>query len=337
MANLKGRPKGSKNKSKIKIKQEIKPNIEPEVKIDTIPVKNNDTLPTSSVEYGIFSTEDRESIYENAERFNRGETEMSSTSEVTNDEINKVIDEVEKEETTDALPEETQTEIPAEKIVEKAQPAKEVVEPEAEPEKQPGYVPEAVSEKPEEEKTVPLGALHEERQKRKELQRRLDAAEAAKKENLEYEQDEYTQLKNRIEVLESQRKRDSENQIADKETKLIQQVSDELEKEGYPWFKELGADKLRYDFDSMENEDPAYVKSHKNPEGWKKWYKERIFPSIKKVMDKAKQNESMLKKVEAKKNAQLVTTPGLKETSAPEGPKLTPYEEYVKERQQSRL
>jgi hypothetical protein len=331
------RPKGSKNKTKPKIKAEVTPEIKQEAKIDTIPVKNNDTLPTSSVEYGVFSMEDREALYENAEKFNRGEPDMSSTSEVTSDEVNKVIEEVEREEITEALPEETQTETPAVEV-EKAQPAEKVVEPEAEPEKQPGYVPEVVTEKPtEEEKTVPLGALHEERRKRKELQRRLEAAEAAKKEEQEYEPDEYAQLKNRIEVLESQRKRDYEAQTADKETKLIQQVSDELEKEGYPWFKELGADKLRYDFDMMIDEDPDFVKSHKNPEGWKKWYKERIFPSIKKVMDKAKQSESMSKKVEAKKNAQLVTTPGLKEVPKAEKSKLTPYEEYVQERQQSRL
>ena len=337
MSKPTGRPKGSKNKKRAKIKAEVKSIIEPEAKLETIPVKNNDTLPSNSVEYGIFSTEDRESIYENAERFNRGEPEMSSTSEVTTDEINKVIDEVEKEETPEALPVETQTEIPAEEIVEKAQPAEEVVEPEAEPEKQPGYVPEAVAVKPEEEKTVPLGALHEERNKRKDLQRRLEAAEAAKKEDSEYEQDEYTQLRNRLDVLESQNKRNHEIQTADKEAKLIQQVSDELEKEGFPWFKELGADKLRYAFDSMIDEDPAYVKSHKNPKGWKKWYKERIYPSLKKVMDKAKQSESMLKKIEAKKNSQLVTTPGLKEAPKAESPKLTSNEEYSQERQQSRL
>lgn len=321
------RPKGSKNKPKIEKKD-----------------NKEAIMPTAHLDIGITDLNDRESVYERANKVRSGE--LSPDSDIESDAIAKAIAEVEQEESE--VP-------PVEEPVQLAEPEEvEEVEQVAQPEKEEahGYVPEEKPVKTEktEEKTVPIGALHEaremyktEREKRKEMEKRLEELENRQKESevVDYfpEDTRYAKLENEINALKAERQREQERIQKEQEQILIDKVADELKSEGFHWFKEFGAQRLRDDFDRMMGVDPDFVMAHKNPEGWKKWYVERIYPEIKQHMDSYARESTMSKKVEAKKNSQLVTKIGSKDQlpKIEEKPQLPPEQEYLRERLMGRL
>jgi hypothetical protein len=264
-------------------------------------------------------------------------------------ETSEIVKEVMEEE-QEAQPDNEQSESLAEQETET--PAEEVVEQVTEPEKTTvsDYVPEEVAEQPKEEvKTVPLGALHEEREKRKDLQKELEELKKQQSTNylddysLDSTEDDYVKkLERRLENLEAKDKRIEERRQVEDEQRLVEKVSKELAEEGYPWFKELGADKVRAEFNAMLNTDPEYVMAHQNPDGWKKWYKERTYPMIKQAIEEQQKRESTSSKINAKKNAQLVTKIGQKAQPKSEEEKRPKtekelFEEYMSERRMGAL
>tara|TARA_R100000750_G_scaffold5656_1_gene4309 strand:+ start:2605 stop:3543 length:939 start_codon:yes stop_codon:yes gene_type:complete len=223
----------------------------------------------------------------------------------------------------------------------KSQEVEEPVE-EKQPEETPGE-PEAKQDKKEvkedtktEDKTVPLGALHEERQKRKELQaevvelknqvkdmlnkeRQIDPEEAGDEEYIEDYDAELIKLKKQNEALtaevDSIKAKDTQSEAEKAQTAFLTKVNkvhEELKTEGFDGFEEC-TPMIRQHIHGliMQEPDPQeYIEGRKlldvdTPEGWKKIYKEEIYPSIKAIINQKKTEELMDERIERKKKAAL--------------------------------
>lgn len=192
-------------------------------------------------------------------------------------------------------------------------------------------------DKDKEQKVVPLDALHEEREKRKhqrkvseelevknaELHEQLrevlqDAKRKSESESTEFmsaEEKALNKIKSDMEDLKMDRnqreERDKAASIKTAQGQLeadIEDTSKKLEEMGFPGFKFL-AGKVGDEILRLVGEDPdnAYLQ---NPDGWMKVYKEIIFPPVKKAFAVEEKNELFDKKLEAKKNSSLITSPG---------------------------
>jgi hypothetical protein len=237
-----------------------------------------------------------------------------------------------------------------------ATPKEEPKEPapvEAKPEKEPGketdkaeFVPE---DKPkDEEKTVPYGALKEEREKRKELSRRIkeleDTVKLAADDNkklvdlmssksddepiTDYEK-ELVNAKKQLRLMrdeiesfkkgQTQQKEVTENQ---KLTDLVKQTDSELTKEGFEGFDDFVPQIVK----AMNDEEVPM--EERNPATWKKIYKEIVYP---KYVGKYKPTEKESKKAEKeanKKDASLITNPGKVEAQKKEDDKPFNYTKW---------
>ncbi len=219
----------------------------------------------------------------------------------------------------------------------------------------------AKEEVEEEENTVPLAALHEEREKRKALSRDLEDLKTKFRDLFddykklseepavippsydgEEEQDprfvalekEVAQLKADRNKLASENKVTSQAKAAKKFDDQVSNADSDLEKNGYPGFKFSIAtvDKI---LGEMVKDDPEN-RIYNNPEGWKKIYMEKVFPDIQAkftTLDKTQIDEH---KKALKKKAGLVGNPGKK--GAPpkkddEKSETELYEEYLSMRQ----
>ncbi len=194
----------------------------------------------------------------------------------------------------------------------------------------------AVEEEVKEESTVPIHALHEEREKRKVLSRELedlkskfrDLFDDYKKlsenpppmpsgDDGEYVDPRVATLEREVSQLKADRgKLAAENkktaqQEADQRFKdQVKQANEDLEGEGFPGF-EFAVAKVDQRLAEMLKDDPEN-RIYSNPEGWKKIYKEQIFPSIQSkftTLDKKQLDEH---KKALKKKASLVGGPGKK-------------------------
>lgn len=212
----------------------------------------------------------------------------------------------------------------------------------------------------EDENTVPLAALHEEREKRKALSRDLedlktkfrDLFDDYKKLSEEpatppspYDEGEvdprFAALEKQVAELRADRNKLASENKATSQAKAAKKFDDQvseadsaLEKDGYPGFKFSVAtvDKI---LGEMVKDDPEN-RIYNNPDGWKKIYIERVFPDIQAkftTLDKSQINEH---KKTLKKKAGLVGNPGKK--GAPpkkdeEKSETELYEEYLSMRQ----
>lgn len=253
-----------------------------------------------------FDTGDREALYDKYGKENEGLSETSTEEEVA-------------EETEESPEEETET--PAEKE-------------------------EAVTEEPSEteeakdEKTVPLGALHEEREKRKALGleleevkgqlhtvlqdiRQLSDQKKTEETAAEEELGSVEVLEKRIMALEGGQRKTARDMQTEKQAKQdqalnsdIKKVDAELEEEGFPAFEFMTA-KVTDELNRLIKEDPQNKKTLDNPEGWKKVYKEVVFPTIYSKFAKKDKADLFEKKKDLKLEANL-GGPGKKPEEAKE-------------------
>lgn len=222
----------------------------------------------------------------------------------------------EEKEYTETTPEEEETATPAE--------SEETLE--AEPEVQA------------DEKTVPLGALHEERERRKALQKDVedlrtkfnqlmddnqklmekkpDTQEVGLTDDLtDYEDPVVKKLYQQVKALtEFKDKTVAEMQVnaSDSEAKQVETdintADRELKEEGYPGFsiaREMVKEKLRKLPDTE-------LRELDNLEGWKKIYREECWPDIKKTFVPVETSDNTEKKIALKEKAGLVAGPGKK-------------------------
>lgn len=186
------------------------------------------------------------------------------------------------------------------------------------------FIPE---EKPqEEEKTVPYGALKEEREKRKELARRVkeleDAFRQAAEDNkrltellsakseeepiTDYEKEMLSlrkQLKAALAEIDSMKKSVERDRQAASEVQiktLVERTGEELAKEGFEGFQDFIPQVVQ----AMRAE--GIEAAEETPEIWKRVYKEQVWP---KYIGKYKPSKKA-EKEELKKEASLIKSPG---------------------------
>jgi hypothetical protein len=241
---------------------------------------------------------------------------------------------------------------------ESAPPAPEKSEGKGEPEKEP-------------EKKVALSALHEERSRRKMLSEQVKILEDEKKslvesvrqygqrlESLEKkkiqedpiddveaviksQKEEIATLNKRLGDVESRwvskEKTEEITQAKAKEQELLKQVEEvdlALSKEGFPGFKDLASEVAREVMVKVQ-EDESNKAVFANPDGWKKLYKEKVYPRIKTAIIA---NDKNSKKEELKIKANLIDNPGgapkSKEPDEKEDDESS-YESYMKMRQKN--
>ena len=302
--------------------------------VETIPVVKEVSIPDVEVE--------RERITDEFLKSRDEEISATQTDTTTTDVV------VEKKE-VETKPEETKTE----EVVSKEDYVKA---------KTPVTKPETV-EKDKEVKTVPYDALHEEREKRKFTQKKLRDAEdklnqainenrllnerlTAKPDNLKEVvegnylddpliknlQSEIETLKqqeiNRGEKVRQQQEKSSSQQLFQR----IKDVDTELEKEGFPAFGLL-LNSVTGELQALVAEDPenSYLDT---PDGWKKIYKEKVFPQIKNKFIAETNKESILSKEKLKREAQLAGSAG-KVIDAAENKEDYTYSDYIADRRKA--
>jgi small-conductance mechanosensitive channel len=202
---------------------------------------------------------------------------------------------------------------PVEKIEDKEEPKKEEVKPEKK-----------------EEKYVPYDALHAERIKRKaeaearkaaearaaDLEARIKQYQAQDPQEAITDYDkELMELKRRqkaIEDMEADRIEREKHENAEKLTQDIKnkliQTNEDLEKEGYPGFQFMKSS-VAEELQRLVDEDELNS-SLDNPSGWKKIYKERIFPTVASKFESAIKSKTLEDKIALKEKAGLVTSTG---------------------------
>lgn len=212
-----------------------------------------------------------------------------------------------------------------------------------------------------EDKTVPYGALKEEREKRKALQKSNDELTqrlqqvlgdfqayvqegkkgVAEPETVEDYDREIVEARNKIKNLEAKIASLEGNFQTEQQKKAqndlqarLSGVSADLEKEGYPGFLEFLGN-VQSELSRIAAEDMDEARSFDNPEGWKRIYKEKVFPSLSQIFSKKESADRKSSKEDAKRDVQgAVLTPG----SAPAGEKSEKewsYEDYLKMRSES--
>ena len=185
-----------------------------------------------------------------------------------------------------------------------------------------------------EDKTVPLGALHEERQKRKESQAKVVELEQQVKELMQEikskpkeETEEYIEdydaelaklkkdnesLKAKVDGIEAKGSQSEAEKAQAAFLVKIDSVDKELKEEGFDGFESC-TPMLRQHIHAliMKEPDPKeYLEGRKlldvdTPEGWKKIYKEEIYPSIEKIITQKKTEDIIDERIARKKKAAL--------------------------------
>lgn len=222
------------------------------------------------------------------------------------------------------------------------------------------------------EKTVPHGAFHEEREKRKALQGEVNDLQLKlnqlMKDNLELMDmvrsgqkpatedadtsddmsfDDFTDPNVKALAKEVRELRQFKEQfVKDNESNAQQQMLDriendkktvdsELDKEGFPGFY-IAQEAVK---DVLRKMTPEELQRNDNPEGWKEIYKEQVWPDVQKKFGIVKKVANTEQKTELKKKAGLVDTPGkpIKEAPGKDEDKKTEkesYDDYLRMRRQ---
>ena len=258
-----------------------------------------------------------------------------------------------------SLPESTQEDTPTE-----TPPAEGVAEPSPEDEGKEGFEPEQapsgeVEEKKsgDEAKTVPLEALHAERERRKDLQtkqgelegqvntllqdiREREERDSLKDESVEDSDVEIVKLKREIQELKNK----DANRDADSQARMLEEVqrknaeniantAKSLLDEGYPGFafaQAAVAEEINKDIAADSDND--YMLN--SPDAWKRVYKERVFPKLqgafttKERAEKDADKEALKEKANLAGNAGKPNTPPKKE----KGSDTWTFDDYAKMR-----
>ncbi|MCR4286873.1 MAG: hypothetical protein NUW09_02540 [Deltaproteobacteria bacterium] len=206
-----------------------------------------------------------------------------------------------------------------------------------------------------EHKTVRLEALHEEREKRKavtaankKLEERIKELEAKVNQNqaldgyeagnefLTPEEIRIATLEREINAIKS--KETEKESRAEKETfnKTLSDVDKALSDEGFPGFMFLSG-RVGDELTKLVNEDPdnAYLNA---PDGWKKIYREKVFPAVRGIFSDMAKKSVMDGKTAAKTNVALAGSHG----QAPPAPKKAndngwSFEQYLEHRMKHSL
>lgn len=168
-------------------------------------------------------------------------------------------------------------------------------------------------------------ALDEERGKRKRLREEKEELEAkirdyeAKQTHaqplqddaiLDYEAELKTLKANQksMELREAQREAFSRQEAVRRESdrlyKMVKDVNKELADEGFPGFEYM-AGTITTELLNMNSVDPEEAKALDNPAGWKKIFKENIYPRFKKEFEESTRKSTLDKKVALKEQANL--------------------------------
>lgn len=191
-------------------------------------------------------------------------------------------------------------------------------------------------------RTVPYGALHEEREKRKALQREIEELRnnvSQRKETLpetEFDGDfayqgEVKRLEKKITELEGRYVQDERTKAEIERERNLIKVNESLQSEGIVGFSEIGRHVVLRKLTEMYTEDPQYALAHDNPDGWAKIYKEE-YPKIQKVFVEQARAKTFEDKKALKSQAGLITNPGSNPKAEEEKEKKDlSYEETLKE------
>lgn len=208
-----------------------------------------------------------------------------------------------------------------------------------------------------EDRTVPLEALHEAREREKSLKREntelqeqvrvllkdlkefsaKPPAEAAPIEALDYDkaltalQDEVKELRARDQKREQTTEEERGRQARAKTEADVKQTALDLEKEGFPGFDRF-IPMIGAELQKLHAVDPDEARRLDNPDGWKKIFKENIHPLVSGFGQK-KASEDRTKEKEALKEGAGLLMPG----GAPPAPPAEKeddysFEQYMKER-----
>jgi hypothetical protein len=233
------------------------------------------------------------------------------------------------------------------------------------PEEYPEPTPEEVEEKPAEEKTVPHGAFHEEREKRKAAQKEneelkdqvktlikdnrefLEKFKAKEEDTEDIEIDDYDEtlksvikqnktLQAEIDILKQRESTRTETDVSreaqkqqDELNQQVLNVDKKLTEEGFPGFESLHIE-VGQELSKLVAEDPDNVRLQ-NPEGWEKIYKEKVFPKYRKIFTGQDKSETFENKKNLKKNANL-SGGGNKPDSEETKDEDWSYDDYIKNR-----
>src|SRR3990167_4397047 len=251
-----------------------------------------------------------------------------------------IYDEYEKQANTEAVPEAADKEVAPVEEPEEVKKDEAEAPPVEEAAEAPAPEEAAIEEKKKEEtKTVPYDALHEEREKRKlaqaksrELEEKIKALEAQAASSRPVEQDnEYltdeekklrdlerslAELKAKEEARERENRQSQERTLREQLEKNLADTDKALAAEGLPGFQFLSG-RVADELNKLVAEDPdnSYLD---NPEGWKKIYREKVFPSVKGIFVQANKQDLMDGKKAAKEGAALAGSPG----SSPKKPEV---------------
>jgi len=142
---------------------------------------------------------------------------------------------------------------------------------------------------------------------------------------------ELAEMKKKYEVDESEKAKEVALKAQQELQKKVEKVTKELAEEGYPGF-DIAILRTDIKLREMANSGDITESEMADPNVWKKVYKEHVYSEAKKVFSEQDKQETMDRKKEAKKKANLIVDPG----KAPEKPKKedeTPisYDEFVKQ------
>ncbi len=187
-------------------------------------------------------------------------------------------------------------------------------------------------------RTVPLSALHEEREKRKQAQshiKELEASVEAHRTQLKEMDDRFKRLEqdSQDEFLseEDKRGREVERRMGNLETenakrvqeheiqaqatqkqeilRKIEVIDKKLASEGFPGFQFLKS-KVQDVLAEVQAKDPAKYVALDTPEGWEAIYRKRVFPAFKGILNTKEKAEIMAEKEAKKSLANLASSPG---------------------------
>lgn len=211
---------------------------------------------------------------------------------------------------------------------------------------------------------VPYGALHEERKRRKSLQKeiadvkeqlhtvlqdykslnaKVDAADDIS--DFDVDDDDYVTgktakqireenkvLNERLSTIENEFKQTKVQKEESRLNKLISETDQSLSKEGFVGFSSFGADLVAKEINKIAAEkghEEAVV--YQTPEGWKHLYKKIVYPQIKSFFSQQSKRETFENKVNTKRNANLIGSPGKAEKADKQNKEWT-YEDYLEMR-----
>ncbi len=207
---------------------------------------------------------------------------------------------------------------------------------------------------------VPYGAMHKERERRKSLQKELedvkeqlhtvlqdykslnnkildvdldvDDEDYVTGKTVKQLRDENRALTERLNAIENEFTQTKAQTEESKLNKLITETDKSLSAEGFVGFSSFGADLVAKEINKIANEkghEEAAV--YQTPEGWKHLYKKVVYPQLKSFFSQQNKRETFEGKINAKKDANLVGSPGKMEKVNKKNEEWT-YDDYLKMR-----